>query len=377
MPDHMPHEAKVEEEGLGTAKGALRSASNRQSAAQSDFQLMLQSMVDDGRLSAEKKVSMEAYVAKSVAEHNSGEETAWYEAMSSVNMEGFAELTAKGSPPAELLERVEDEYGAYFGPEVAARLRRSVLRWGSTAVGGGASAKGGGGGEGGGNIVVDAAGAGFLINGRPFLPWCDDQHLGDTLASDPTGTTVWNCAMVLAKLCECEEGRGSAVSPTICGARVLELGAGVGLCGLAAARLGAAAVMLTDANKTTLDLLALNIAQESEAKAWAAGAKVDLNSWDWRKKPSRRVFGTQTCLVLLTTSSCLFISISQLQHPCFFNLLCPALPMQEGSQKRAAGRTILCWVQIWYTPLRQWKRSTTVRDSSTFSVLLKQANEDW
>eukprot|EP01046_Picozoa_sp_COSAG06_P089942 COSAG06_NODE_36294_length_449_cov_0.662857_1_plen_31_part_10 len=31
MPDAMPHEAEFGEEGLGTAKGALRGAANRQS----------------------------------------------------------------------------------------------------------------------------------------------------------------------------------------------------------------------------------------------------------------------------------------------------------------------------------------------------------
>lgn len=188
MPDHMPHEAAIGTGGLGTVKGAQRSASNRQSAAQSSFQLMMQSMVDDGRLSAEKKASMEAYVAKSVAEHNRGEETAWYEAMSSVNMDGFWELTAKGSPPVDLLERVEDEYGAYFGPEVAARLRRNLLRWGSTAVGGGASVKGGGGNEAGGDVVVDATSAGFVVAGRPFSPCV--THLSHTRAHSPTRTSI-------------------------------------------------------------------------------------------------------------------------------------------------------------------------------------------
>ena len=44
-------------------------------------------------------------------------------------------------------------------------------------------------------------------NAHPFTGhivslWSDDEQLGDTLASDPTGTTVWNSAMVLARLLE-------------------------------------------------------------------------------------------------------------------------------------------------------------------------------
>ena len=95
-------------------------------------------------------------------------------------------MTAAGRPPsAELLEEVEDEFGTHFGPDIAARLRRVPLRWGSSAVGGGAKAAKSA-------AAVSEAGAEFLVQGRGFAPWCDDEHLGDTLASDPTGTTAWH-----------------------------------------------------------------------------------------------------------------------------------------------------------------------------------------
>ena len=46
-----------------------------------------------------------------VAAHNRGEQTAWYESMS------FTQevLSATGAPAAELLEELEDEFGAHFG----------------------------------------------------------------------------------------------------------------------------------------------------------------------------------------------------------------------------------------------------------------------
>ena len=46
-------------------------------------------------------------------------------------------------------------------------------------------------------------------------------------------------------------------------------------------------MMLTDANKSTLDLLALNLCDERRQGRWAEGAKVDLAEWDWRKPPPR------------------------------------------------------------------------------------------
>ena len=45
--------------------------------------------------------------------------------------------------------------------------------------------------------------------------------------------------------------------------------------------------MLSDANKSTLDLLALNLCDERRQGRWAEGAKVDLAEWDWRKPPPR------------------------------------------------------------------------------------------
>ena len=62
---------------------------------------MMDEMVADGRLSASKRRDMEAYVTRSVAEHNRGEETAWYEAMSFAHEEGAA-LTAQGCPSEDL-----------------------------------------------------------------------------------------------------------------------------------------------------------------------------------------------------------------------------------------------------------------------------------
>lgn len=283
----------------------------QQLQAKTQLGQMLDEMVVDGHISTERRNWMAAYVDKATAEHNSGIEAAWYEAMSFQDQEGSGMFSAKGSPPAALLEEAEDEFGAHFGVEVAARLRQCELAWGSSAVGGGGSEEEK-------REITDPS---FSIGGAPFSLWCDDEHLGDTLADDPTGTTVWNCGMVLAKALEVSQyalgamegrGRGGVGAPAaaegglggvpkVQGCRVLELGCGVGLAGLAAARLGAAAVMFTDGHKGTLDLLALNIV--TERRRWqrdsggskddgggsTAPPRLDLNMWEWCKPPSRRM----------------------------------------------------------------------------------------
>ena len=66
-------------------------------------------------------------------------------------------------------------------------------------------------------------------------------------------------------------------SRSVAGLRVLELGAGVGLCGMAAAAAGAQSVVMTDGNLLALDLLKRN------CEASTAAAEIRATQLHWGK----------------------------------------------------------------------------------------------
>jgi len=90
----------------------------------------------------------------------------------------------------------------------------------------------------------------------------------DVLPGGAIGSVVWAGAVVLAEFLA---RRGPAL---VAGRRALELGAGVGLVAVAAARLGAASVLATEAPGAAdvLELLRRNAAAEAAAAAAAAAA---------------------------------------------------------------------------------------------------------
>ncbi len=88
-------------------------------------------------------------------------------------------------------------------------------------------------------------------------------------ASGGLGWRVWGAARLLSRLL--------AASPDVVrDKRVLELGAGVGLCGLLCSALGAREVTLTDALPGLLSTLAASAALQAD------GAAPDESPWTWR-----------------------------------------------------------------------------------------------
>ena len=120
-----------------------------------------------------------------------------------------------------------------------------------------------------------------------------EQSTERTLAAgcggDPTGALVWDCGVAMATYLACVQrrhaGMGAAADrpawtqtalPSVAGKRVLELGAGTGIVGLAAAALGAASVCATDL-ASQLPLLRRNVA----ANGVAPSCNVEVEELCW------------------------------------------------------------------------------------------------
>ncbi|KAL4448418.1 hypothetical protein ABPG75_005637 [Micractinium tetrahymenae] len=127
-----------------------------------------------------------------------------------------------------------------------------------------------------------------------FSKTVEQELFGITLqlAQDPSshnlGTTVWDASIVLAKYIEKNSRRGDFSRPKVRGRRVLELGAGMGLAGMAMALLGCE-VAFTDIG-AVLPLLKHNVEQnvspaalKLKDAAWAASevGSCRVASLDW------------------------------------------------------------------------------------------------
>jgi len=115
---------------------------------------------------------------------------------------------------------------------------------------------------------VDLHNGGFQISSQP-LKIQERANSGEG-----TGLIVWDGSIVLAKFLEVE-----FCNTTLKGKKVLELGSGTGLVGLAAAILGADQVMLTDL-EYTLDNIRDNVKLNQGNFVYE---KVDVFELDWMK----------------------------------------------------------------------------------------------
>eukprot|EP00656_Telonema_subtile_P039576 TRINITY_DN44672_c0_g1_i2.p1 TRINITY_DN44672_c0_g1~~TRINITY_DN44672_c0_g1_i2.p1 ORF type:complete len:402 (-),score=104.91 TRINITY_DN44672_c0_g1_i2:235-1440(-) len=95
------------------------------------------------------------------------------------------------------------------------------------------------------------------------------EHDGDL-----TGQMLWHGSNVLCKYLDTSHGRNAVKRR-----RVVELGAGAGLCGLIAAEAGAESVVLTDGNTLAVNLAERNVKGNEKVRAtrldWGAGPHLD------------------------------------------------------------------------------------------------------
>ena len=110
---------------------------------------------------------------------------------------------------------------------------------------------------------------------------------GYVAVGDGTGMVTWGSAFCLSDLLQ-----RAAVSPTssspgllgiprdLSGARVVEVGAGLGLCSLVCCKLGAAEVVATDGSESVLELLKRNAA-ENLAPQQREGGRLTIRRLRW------------------------------------------------------------------------------------------------
>ncbi|KAK3274261.1 hypothetical protein CYMTET_17546 [Cymbomonas tetramitiformis] len=193
-------------------------------------------------------------------------------------------VTRVDALPVDLLRIFEEEAGYEFPPDVAAGLRRIVLGAAESSSARGQC-----------NASSSARDASpFLVGGTALVLWEDPDHLGDTLASDPTGTTPWACSLALITYLEHLQATASGHG-SVRGKHVAELGAGIGAIGIALQRLGAASVTLAEREPTTLDLLRLNQMSERERLRGldsCASLVPSVVQYDWRWS-ANKYFGRQ------------------------------------------------------------------------------------
>jgi len=122
--------------------------------------------------------------------------------------------------------------------------------------------------------------------------------------SDHLGTTVWDSSIVLAKYLEKNAKNGPFSRSALRGARVMELGSGVGLAGMTVALLGPASVTLSDTAEL-LPLLQRNVdhnlgkhnmkengLSRQHPKAQGNIPKPKVVELDWCSAPQRSAHGT-------------------------------------------------------------------------------------
>ena len=105
------------------------------------------------------------------------------------------------------------------------------------------------------------------------------------------GTVVWPGAQLLAEALAADDPGRRWPAQGCAGARIIELGSGVGLCGIAAAMLGAHVVLTERAD--VLPLLRLNVGAEAvQQQARRAGGTARAQELSWGKDEAQRLLST-------------------------------------------------------------------------------------